>query len=229
MPTSCTATSTRSDSTRRERTSSSRGRAATDDIASVPFITKLIMTCCSCTRSPTTGEIFGQLCPQRYAVSSRFRPSQRDDLPNRVVDVERYGFCLGFLYQRSGPLDDVSRSIRIAHDEADGFPRLIEVRSGPGKPGLAGVAVGHDGGERLVDFVSDGCRQFSHRHDARNMSQFRLRLPQGVFGLLVLGHVHHRSDELDAARVTSDDMSRDLRSEERRVGKECRSWRMNYV
>ena len=51
-PQSVTLTSTCRVSSWRDWISSSRGRSVTDCIASIPFIAKLIITCCSWTRSP---------------------------------------------------------------------------------------------------------------------------------------------------------------------------------
>src|SRR5467141_3170409 len=51
-PESVTVTSTRSVSSCCDRITRSRGRSVIDCIASMPFITRLMITCCSWTRSP---------------------------------------------------------------------------------------------------------------------------------------------------------------------------------
>src|SRR5438309_1343929 len=58
VPESCTTTSTWPAS-RCDRISSSRRRSPTAAMASMPFITRLMSTCCSCTRSPRTGSNSG--------------------------------------------------------------------------------------------------------------------------------------------------------------------------
>src|ERR1700692_3297226 len=58
-PQSVTLASTCCFSSWRDRITSSRGRSVTDCMASMPFITRLMMTCCSWTRSPF---VVPQLC-----------------------------------------------------------------------------------------------------------------------------------------------------------------------
>ena len=43
------------------------------------------------------------------------------------------------------------------------------------EPAQAGIAVGDDAGERLIDFVGDRGRQLSQRHHPRDVREFRLR------------------------------------------------------
>src|SRR5438128_2128661 len=54
-PASCTATRTESDEYSCDRIISSRGRSLTPSLASMPFISRLRMTCCNWTLSPSIG------------------------------------------------------------------------------------------------------------------------------------------------------------------------------
>jgi hypothetical protein len=101
-------------------------------------------------------------------------------------------------------------AVPVADDALQTLARLREVGRVARQPAQGGVAVGGDPGERLVNLVRDGGRHFSHRHDPRDMSQLSLHLPQGLFCLLTLCDVHHRSNKLDAARFISYGMSHDV-------------------
>jgi hypothetical protein len=64
--------------------------------------------------------------------------------------------------------------------------RLDEIGSFPVEPAYAGRCVGDNGGERLVDLVSDRGAQLSQGRHARNMSELRLRPLQFSLGPLAL-------------------------------------------
>ena len=83
----------------------------------------------------------------------------------------------------------------VGDDALQGGARLFEVGVGGGEPAQAGIAVGDDRSQRLVDLVGDGCRHLAHRrhlHDAREVDP---RLAQRIFGTPALlrgaqrGHV----------------------------------------
>src|SRR5262249_28130891 len=140
------------------------------------------------------------------------------DLPDGVVDVEPDLRRVGFLHQRSNALDDLTRSVPVADDAAHGHSRLIEIRTGPREPAPAGIGAGDDRRERLVELLFDGCHQFSHRHDPRDMSQLSLGVLQGFLGLLALRDVHDCSHELDPAGLMCVGTSDNANVSDRPVG-----------
>src|SRR5215468_11312417 len=91
-----------------------------------------------------------------------------------------------FLTRARISVDDIACSLSVSVNACYRLPRLIQVRHGPREPTQTGVGIGHDGGERLVDLVSNRGRQLSHRHDPCDASRVRLRLVQGLFGALAL-------------------------------------------
>src|SRR5213594_2027064 len=53
--------------------------------------------------------------------------------------------------------------------------------------------------------MSDRGRQFAYGRDSGYMRQFRLRLAQGLFSPLALGHVHDRTNKLNEVTGLPDD------------------------
>ena len=71
-------------------------------MASIPFITRLRITCCSWIRSPNTGgTLAGKSIRIATPFSHRFILHQNDDLLNGLINVEAHFLCIGFLYERS--------------------------------------------------------------------------------------------------------------------------------
>ena len=86
--------------------------------------------------------------------------------------------------------------------------RFLQVLGG--EPAHAGARVIDHGAEGLIDFMGNGGGEFAQRRHPRHVPQLRLRLPQGLFGLLALGDVHHRSHKLEAARFIAYGMSHNV-------------------
>jgi hypothetical protein len=47
----------------------------------------------------------------------------------------------------------------------------------------SGLALGHDGGERLIDLVGDRRGEFAHRRQPIHVGEFRLQLAQPLMSL----------------------------------------------
>src|SRR5262249_25025954 len=114
---------------------------------------------------------------------------QANNLLNGFVDVQ--GGLLGaiFLDQGANPPDHIAGALPVPDNALYCLPRFLQVWSPACEPPQTGVGVGYDGREWLIDLVSNGGRYLSHGRDPRHMSQLRLRLTQGRFGLLALGDV----------------------------------------
>src|SRR5262245_54507497 len=126
-----------------------------------------------------------------------------------------------FFDQGANPLNHIARSLAVAVNACYCLPRLIQVWNGSREPTRTSVGVGYDGGERLVDLVSNRGRQLSHSHDPGHMGQLCLRLAQGLFGPLALGHLHDRTNKLkEVAGLPDDGMAKTLQML-------CRSVRKN--
>ena len=73
-------------------------------------------------------------------------------------------------------------------DGIHGRTRLFQIGRIAGEPHHAGVGVGDHGGERLIYFVRDGCRQRAHGAHAGDAGELGLRFVVCVFRALALGH-----------------------------------------
>src|SRR5882757_8462455 len=138
-PQSVTLTSTCCFSSWRDRITKSRGRSVTDCMASMPFITRLIITWCNWTRSP---RILGKVgansvrTDTRYKVAGQLTLHQRND----GIDVERrlLGICL--VGERPDAPDHLARPVAILDDPFLERPlpgRECRSRASSGRPTLA--------------------------------------------------------------------------------------------
>ena len=123
-------------------------------------------------------DIGGQVHSYRHSLSHCFILHQNDDLLNGLVNVEAHFLCIGFLYERSNARDHLTRPITIADNAAHGVPRFVEVWGRRRKPAQRGIGVCDDGGERLVDFMSDGGSHLSQSCHPRNVRQLHLCMVQ---------------------------------------------------
>ena len=203
---SCTATSTVPDLPGRDRISNSRGPSAAASIASMLFIARFqhhlleLYAIAAHWRQAS-----GQGGPHRDPVPSGFTVGYHESFLNGFAEVQPRHGRGRFLYQRAYPRDHLARAVPIIDDAADRFPSLLQIWWSGIEPAQRGISVCDGPCERLIDFVGDGGRQFSHRHHAINMRQLRLSLaqflsprPQRFFGPPALGNVLDRAE--NAAR-----------------------------
>src|SRR3981081_4366411 len=150
-PQSVTLTSTCCVSSWRDRIASSRGGSVTDCIASMPFITKLIITCCSWTRSARIMGRAGANCVRNNTLV-RERPDAPDHLTGPIAVVD-------------DPFHRAARCVQVG--------TAIE-------PAQTGLGVGDDAGERLVHFMGDGGCQFAQRRQARYACELHLGFEEAL-------------------------------------------------
>ena len=129
-------------------------------------------------------------------MSVQLATRQDEDFPNRVIDVELRDLGLGLPGQGADAPDDVARAVAVPDDAFRGLSRLVEIRSVIRKPAQTGMAVGDHGGERLIDLVSDRCRELAHRRQPCHPCKIRLRVAQRFLAPLALGDVHRGADIL---------------------------------
>ena len=60
------------------------------------------------------------------------------------------------------------------------------------EPRHAGVGIGHDRGQRLIYFVSDGCRELADCSDSNHASKFGTRYLQSLFGAPLFRHLREK-------------------------------------
>src|ERR1700693_5468706 len=156
-PQSVTLTSTCCVSSWSDRITSSRGRTVTECMASMPFIHSLM--------------------------ADQLTLHQRDGLPHDVIDVERHLLKAGLVRERPDAPDHLTRPIAVVDNPFHRAARGVQVGSLAVEPPQTGLAVGDDGGERLVHFMRDRGRQFAQGCYAHDMRQVRLRVAQRLFGV----------------------------------------------
>ena len=90
---------------------------------------------------------------------------------NDFVQVHRRSGQRVPLEQRADPAHDFGRRVGVANDALRRELRALKVGRLGGQPTLAGMAVGDDGGERLIDLMGDRGRQFGQARGLRRMRE----------------------------------------------------------
>jgi len=111
-----------------DRIVSSCGRSDTDCIASIPFITRLMMTCCNWTRSAQT--INGRrrkLHPQRHPAIGQLPLHQGSDLVYNFIDVEPCLLAAFLGRQRPDAPDHIGGATAVVDDPFHRAARRVHV------------------------------------------------------------------------------------------------------
>jgi hypothetical protein len=87
--------------------------------------------------------------------TTQFAAGEHQHFPDDVVDVEPGQLRPGFPGERPQTADHVRRVHGVPRDAGKGIPHFVEIGFIAVHESQAGVALGHDGGERLVDLVGD--------------------------------------------------------------------------
>ena len=141
----------------------------------------------------------GEVSVQHDALPLQLGADERQHFPDGVVDVEPRQFRPGFPGERSQAADDVARLVAAPQDARDRVPRFVKIRLLAVQPSQAGVGVGRDGGEGLVDLMGNGGDQFAHGRQPRDAGEFRLSVSQRLIGVSAFRDVHDRADEFEVA------------------------------
>ena len=124
-----------------------------------------------------------------HVLTRRVAVEQAKHLPNDLVEIEPHSLNGRPLEQGAHSSNDLAGVLAVLDDPFCGLHGLGKVRRRRGQPSQAGVSVGDDGGQRLIDFMSNGRRHFPQACDPCHMGQLRLRPPQRLFRLFALGDV----------------------------------------
>ena len=111
-----------------------------------------------------------------------FAVRQREDIPDRVVEVEPVLTGGGVPGEGADAGDDSASALAIGHDPHGGLPGALQVLGG--EPAHAGIGAIDHGAERLIDFMGDRGRQLAQRRQPCHVRQLRLGLAQGLLGPL---------------------------------------------
>ena len=159
-------------------------------MASMPLMIRLMMTCWSCTRSPSTAgspdarsSRSATRWPSTSRCTSRIASLMTSLMSSRVISG------VAFLARsRMRRITLLARSASLI-TRLDGMARLLDLRRLAVQPPQAGLTIGDDAGKRLVDLVRDRGGQLAERRHARDVRKLRLRLLQRLPGPLPLRDV----------------------------------------
>ena len=87
------------------------------------------------------------------------------------------------------PPEDLASSFAVTGDLGQPLADLAEVGRGPLQPTRRRPDVGHNGGERLADFMGDRGRKLAKRRDAVDVRKLGLRAIERLLRMLALGEV----------------------------------------
>ena len=114
---------------------------------------------------------------------------KRQHVTDDVVDVHRILAWRTLRRQLPDALDHFRRPVTVHRDRFECFPDGFEVGTRGRQPVEGGIGIGDDGGQGLVDLVSDRRGQLAQRGHAGDVRELRLRFLQGFLGLDVLGDI----------------------------------------
>jgi hypothetical protein len=89
----------------------------------------------------------------------------------------------------------------------DRASRLLYIKRCTVQPAQTGVTIGHNRGERLVDFMSYSGGKFSESRQASDMRQLGPSLMHLFFDFSSFSDIHHRTNKFQLVRSISDCMS----------------------
>src|SRR5262249_21284981 len=170
-----------------------RGLLVTELIASAPFMIRFMMTCCNWVRSPET---FGRLADK---LVRKVTPRLCSELwikarTSLIVPFRSSAIYSGLSFCRSVRIRSITSLARFASFAVEGRPSSGNIWHVMGQPAQGCVAIVHNGGERLVDFMCNGCRELPHRRQSGRARELRLRFLQRRLVEFALGHIHRDAD-----------------------------------
>src|ERR1700722_13809015 len=90
---------------------------------------------------------------------------------------------------RANSRDDIGGATGIIEDTLYQLARFRDVRLGSIEPPKPGFAVGHHGGERLIDLMRDRRSDLPEHRKPRRVREVRLRLLESLLGANPVGYV----------------------------------------
>ena len=167
-----------------------RSVAGVSRMASQPLRIRFSSTCCSCTRSASTGGSVGRNRRRcRHAPRDQLASSQLEDVVEELRRVHGLQPRVAAPEQRAKTTDDLRGPLVRRHDVVKNRVDLAEVDrlAFDEMPRRFGVA--RDGGERLVELVRKRARELSERGNAREVRQLAPLLVDLELGVMTRRHV----------------------------------------
>src|SRR3984893_5846162 len=143
-------------------------------------------------------------------MASKLTLHQGHDLPDDVIDVERDLLNVSLFRKRPDAPDYLIRPIAVVNYPFYRAARRGQIGGLAIEPAQSRIGVSDHRSERLVNFMSDGGRQFAQRCHPRDVREFHSRGVKLLLGLFGRSDIHHRPNELQLVRLISDSMSDDM-------------------
>src|SRR6201993_2690217 len=149
---------------------STRSRSRTVVMACIPLTARLMITCCSWTRSPRTGSrlessssCIATPCRSASYCRSVTASSTTSLMSSRIISGP------AFFRELANPANYLAGAMRVLYDLPDTDDCLFDIRRLTAQPPQAAFCVSHDGGERLVHLMRDRRAHLSERAHARDV------------------------------------------------------------
>ena len=105
-----------------------------------------------------------------------------------------------FFYHALNAADHIAGAASISHDVAEQLANFAKIDIAAINKALPCAGVARDSGKRLIQFMGNGCRQFTHHCDTAEMAEF-FAVPQRFrFSELASRNIHDRSQNKHALR-----------------------------
>jgi hypothetical protein len=116
-------------------------------------------------------QLVRRLQPEGNTMPGDCAPRQFNHLGDRLIKIQAILTRRRLLYVSPDTVDDVAGSIGIAHDTPERFPDFAQIWRSLGQEIQSCSGVVACGGDRLLDFVSERSRQYSHHAQAVDVSE----------------------------------------------------------
>jgi len=116
-------------------------------------------------------QLLRRLQLERNTMSGDCAPRQFNHLGDRLIKIKAILSRRRLLYMSPDTVDDAAGSIGIAHDTPERFSDFAQIWRSLGQEIQSCSGVVACGGDRLLDFVSERSRQYSHHAQAVDVSE----------------------------------------------------------
>ena len=108
-------------------------------------------------------------------MASQLMLQQGNYLGDKAVYIYWRHLRVGFLVERAKTLDYLASALTVADNTMQGVAHFMHVWLVTTEQHQADLPVDDNGGERLINFVRDGCSQLAESRRAVDMRKLRLR------------------------------------------------------
>jgi hypothetical protein len=138
---------------------------------------------------------------QAHAVQPRVRLGERAQVLEHAAAVHGLALDLAVLDEVPQAADHLAGPQRLGVDLVERRHDFVDLRLRQPQEPLAGLRIGRDGGQRLVDLVGEAGGHLAHRREPREMRQPVLQLARLVLGMPAIGDVVDRADVFQQSAV----------------------------